>query len=175
MVKNKVHTHLKDSEQGLLEEVGRYFDCMLTDDEEKALKEKLACAKSGHPLLDEARAVMGFNTIRSARSVPHIAPALKSRRPVWRRVAGVAVAIALIGGVAIGLKGVVTASGSDEKCFAYVNGKRVVEEEEVFKIICDDMKELNDCLDLNGSDITDDMEVLAPAAISFCSQFDPLL
>ena len=37
------------------------------------------------------------------------------------------------------------------------------------------MKELNACLDGNRSDITDDMETLAPAALCFESQFDPLL
>ena len=175
MVKNKDKSHPGNSDKSLLEDIGRYFDCRLTDEEEKVLRRRVASATFSHPLLDEARAVMGFATIRSGRTVEHIAPASTPRHHVWNRIAGIAVAIALTGGVVIGIKGLTASRTADDRCFAYVNGTRVVEEDEVLRIICEDMKELNDCLDGNRSDITDDMEILAPAALSFDSQFDPLL
>ncbi|MDE7508911.1 MAG: hypothetical protein K2M62_02185 [Muribaculaceae bacterium] len=175
MVKNEDKSHPGNSDKLLLEDISRYFDCLLTDDEEKLLMRRVASATFSHPILDEARAVMGFTTLRSGRTVVNTAPASTSRHHVWNRIAGIAVAIALTGGVVIGIKGLTASRVADDRCFAYVNGTRIVEEDEVLRIICEDMKELNACLDGNRSDITDDMETLAPAALCFESQFDPLL
>lgn len=48
------------TQQQILDAVEAYFDCALTDTEERRLAQMLVQTPSRHPRLEEARAVMGL-------------------------------------------------------------------------------------------------------------------
>ncbi|MDE6813670.1 MAG: hypothetical protein K2J28_07585, partial [Duncaniella sp.] len=74
----------------LLEQIERYFDCSLTDAEERALRDEIAVTPLSHPAIDEARALMGF------RRVQETAIRRSSRHTALRAAVSIAAAIALV-------------------------------------------------------------------------------
>ena len=55
----------KKNKEYLLKEIDKYFDCLLSDEEEERLRDELSVTNFVHPKIDEAKAVMGFSTLRS--------------------------------------------------------------------------------------------------------------
>ncbi len=116
----------------MTEMIERYFDCTLSDAEEKELRSIIAATDCDSPLINEARALMGF---RKTGGVGRRTRVIES----WLPSVGIAAAIAVvisIGAMVHGLR-----PASDSTCIAYVNGQIVTDEEEVMRQLCFDLKE----------------------------------
>lgn len=107
----------------LLERVEMFFDCRLTDDEERKLRQELSACRLQHPVIDEARAVMGLR--RPGRKGAAF-------RPWFMAAASVAL-------VAIIAARVLIPSSSASECVAYCNGKVVTDEEQVMALFASDV------------------------------------
>lgn len=108
----------------LVDDIGRYFDCSMTDAEEADLRRRLAASTAIHPAIDEARAIMGLRRGRRQRIAP---------RRYLRAAAGIAAACA----VAVSLGAMLLRHQSpdtQEFCMAYVNGIAITAEEDVLRL-----------------------------------------
>ncbi|MBD5190214.1 MAG: hypothetical protein HDS95_08060 [Bacteroidales bacterium] len=135
----------------LLEAIDRYFDCALSDNEERELRRILAITDSDNPSVLEAKALMGFATINSGNhpaaakglSSPRFLMTPNSKRKLLKTT-GVAAAIALI--VSLGMM-VINKAGSNQinnsECIAYVNGQRITDEETVMSLLVENISELD--------------------------------
>lgn len=157
-MKEKVN-EINDESQ-LLRNIELYFDCQLTDEEEMELRRQLAHTSLSHPAVEEARAVMGFTTIRY-RSLANVeVTASRGRlRGIRNMIAGVAASVALMvtAGVAVIQN---FASNSSGDCIAYVNGRRITDEEDVWEIATQDAEELEKAFDECLEGTADDIEAL---------------
>ena len=141
----------------LLDRIERYFDCSLSDEEERALRRDLALIDSDAPVIQEAKAVMGFSAIRTPRRE-------KKRRwgvPAYAAAAAIA-AILLGGGLFFTLRSPTLISGDTGECIAYVNGERVTDEQKVMEILFSDMAELNEGAEEAREDVLDDLADIIP-------------
>ncbi len=109
--------------------ISSYFECTATDADERLLRHALAqCPWMGSDV-DEARVAMGFASVgmeleRRARNA--------RRRHVARRAAAAAVvAVAVVAGalVHVGL------GSKSEECIAYVDGRKVTNQEQVMQMV----------------------------------------
>lgn len=125
----------------LLTLIERYFDCSLSDDEEKQLREVIAVTEISHPAVDEARALMGFR--RPAPSAAK-APARRSRGTIIRAGLSIAAAVALIITIGIHVINPSAAGQDDYTCIAYVNGAMITDEDQIMDLIAQDLREFND-------------------------------
>ena len=106
----------KISHPQMLEMIERYFDCTLTEEEEKRLRVCVAASTHPHPSIDEAKAVMGF--LKPKREVVS-SPAKSPLR--WRSIAAVAAAAAMLTiGAFFFLYRPINAI-EENTCIAYVN------------------------------------------------------
>lgn len=123
----------------LLEMIERYFDCLLTDEEESRLRSVLATTTFTHPAIDEAKAIMGL--LRPAREKKRQTSFLKH----WHPIASVAAASVVI---AVGALFLLRARSfhtvGDSTCIAYVNGTVVTDEAEVLRLLTADIREFGD-------------------------------
>lgn len=125
----------------LLRDIERYFECQLTEEEEKNLRCRLITTTLDFPELEESKAVMGFQTIK------HSGPANKSivRKINNIRIIRLAEEIAAILIVAIGVgMGIMFKNSPDRasECVAYVNGQCVTDEAKVMQILEQNIAEL---------------------------------
>lgn len=114
-----------DHDKDLLEKIEAYFDCSLSDEEEQDLRRRIAATNLRHPAVDEARALMGFARQPEAGR----AAVGRSRRIVRRGAASVAVAAAAAVAFVIGTP------KDDNHCYAYVDGRKVTDEEAVMALL----------------------------------------
>ncbi len=125
MKKNGPQIHV-DSLDGLLSAIDLYFDCRLSDEEELIVRRAISTTMIKHPAIDEAKAVMGLR--KQIKRVPDVV-----------RIVGIAASVALL---LVGAVGLLYASAYDdnEYCYAYVNGKKITDEDEVMKLFIDDFE-----------------------------------
>lgn len=125
MKKNGPQIHV-DSLDGLLSAIDLYFDCRLSDEEELIVRRAISTTMIKHPAIDEAKAVMGLRN--PVKRVPDVV-----------RIVGIAASVALL---LVGAVGLLYASAYDdnEYCYAYVNGKKITDEDEVMKLFIDDFE-----------------------------------
>ena len=145
----------------LLKKIDFYFECVLTDEEERELRNELEHVAIDHPLIEEAKAVMGFKTIIRRRGQAHSPKyVLKSR---FYSAIRVAVAVTVIISVAATVRTLVTENvDSAQECIAYVNGCSVTDEDEVMSILQQNIEELDEGLNDLREEIFGDVEILAP-------------
>lgn len=113
----------------LLRQIDSYFECELSDAEEKELRYMLAVTTLEHPAIDEARAVMGL-----CRSEPIVRSGI--RYGILVAAASVILLISL--GMAVMLKPW-TATEAENVCIAYVGGQCITDENAVFELLARDV------------------------------------
>lgn len=165
----------KKNKEYLLKEIDKYFDCLLSDEEEGRLRDELSVTNFVHPKIDEAKAVMGFSTLRS--HYPSSQSSLttewnsgKRKKPLLRVFQGVAAAVVL----AVCGVGLSQMSGTDDsgyECMAFVNGRFITDDDEVMKILFDNIGEFNKDLAQAEENLDKDMEEFYPLAERLTSDF----
>lgn len=125
----------------LLEMIERYFDCLLTDEEESRLRSLLATTTLSHPAIEEAKALMGFRK-----------PKRETKRRIltspkrWRPIASVAAASVIVAiGTIFLIREHSSLSMGNSTCIAYINGSVITDEAEVLRQLTADMREFGDC------------------------------
>lgn len=151
----------------LLNDIEKYFDCLLSDEEEKVLMEEVALSDSSHPLVEEAKAVMGFRVRGNLRD-SGIKPLSVSRNltPGVLKLHRVAAAVAIIcAGFILKFMWAVPSS----ECIAFVKGVSVTEEEQVMEVMRQNLCELNEGAMETEDEILDELVFLAPLS----QQYEP--
>ena len=124
---------LKEKEK-LLQEIERYFDCLLSDEEEAILVRKLSTTEINHPAVNEAKALMGFRTMeQSISKSPQDKKGVKRANMRLRIMQAAACVLLLI--MAVGYVSYSDSFDKDSQCLAYLNGSRVSDEEAVMEHI----------------------------------------
>lgn len=124
----------------LLQQIERYFDCSLSDEEEQLLRSAIAETTLDHPSIDEVRALMGFR--RPSLTINQTTPkSMESRRRLLITATGIAASIALIVVAAFGISSLGSASKLEPTCIAYIHGETVTDEEAVIRQLTADMKD----------------------------------
>lgn len=164
---NKINT------DELLRNIARYFECMLSDEEERELRYQLARTDLDHPIVEEAKAVMGFQTIRKqVLSKKVAAPVRKSPVRKLGVSLSVAASIALI--FVVGFSVISSYNNhSRGECIAFVNGRVLTDEDDVWQIVMQDAGELGEALNECQEGISDDMEDLGTIVEAFDLNPDP--
>lgn len=151
----------------LLEDIEKYFDCGLTDDEERDLRRRIAAEPIAHPSVDEARALMGFAPGRRKRHRP-IAGQGKAA------IAGIAAAVAVLLVLGLRLYSHVGQVPTSPVCTAYSGGKVITDEDAVLALMNESLFELNDGAHDAGRDMIDDIGLIAPAVDRYVTNYDPV-
>ena len=123
-MKNEDRQISLNSLEAMLVAIELYFDCRLSDEEERRLRRAIAVTRVSHPAIDEARAVMGLR--KPAERV------IVSRK-VLRQVS-IAASVALLIAGGIGISRYFSESSLENKSIAYVNGVKVTDEDEVMRL-----------------------------------------
>ncbi len=121
--------------QELLALIDMYFDCRLSDAEEAQLRAVISRTRYVHPAIDEVRAIMGFRNVRCAE------PSRPSFSRGWIAAAAAAVVICALAINIVFFTDTPPSAGYE--CFAYANGQRVTDEDEVMKMLTADLKEFS--------------------------------
>lgn len=116
----------------------RYFDGATSLAEEARLRILLADYSLQDPLLDEARAVMGY-----ALFAPQAAVRKKRRRYRWVAAAGIAVVVVAGLSVVLSDRFDGTALADTSQCVAYVGGKKVTDRQTVLAMVDNDLSEFS--------------------------------
>lgn len=153
----------------LLREIERYFDCTLSEEEEEALRQRLALTDITHPQIEEAKAVMGFRVLRRMEVAPattkgasttvnsHAAsPQRGFLHANTIRFVAAAVIILVVG---IVLNFAIPAR-HDNRCIAYANGRSLTDEEAVMQLMMENIADLNEGVDEVEQDVSDELEDL---------------
>ncbi len=151
----------------LLEDIDRYFDCSLSDEQERLLRRRLAATRHVHPAIDEARMLMGFYR-QERRHSPYF------RGRMIAAVAGIAAAVAVV--FALGWKmhkGQPDPMAGDV-CLAYSGGQIITDEDAVIAIVAETMSEVHNGVFTANSDLRDDVSIIAPAIDRYVTNFDPI-
>ncbi|WP_300811581.1 hypothetical protein [uncultured Duncaniella sp.] len=152
----------------LLEAIELYFDCEMTDAEERQLRLEVGATPHSHPAIDEARAVMGL------RRPKQLTPSLHHSIGV-RQWMGIAAAIAVIVTLAVTfMRPGHSPAGQDlqEKCVAYVNGRCITDEDEVIALMAQNLGELQNGADMAEQSMIEELEYLAPMIEKFDSELN---
>ena len=123
----------------------RYFEASTTIEEERELARMLARSGESSPLIDQARAVMGYAAASRAA---------KGRRParhavvarVARRVMQTAASVALlVAGSALAIKYGSPRVEAATRCVAYIDAVRITDEDVVRQMALDDLRSVMAC------------------------------
>ena len=121
--------------QAALEQlINRYFDGETTVQEEQAMRETLADCPWSSELIDEARFTMGYFAAhkQQGRRVTTVTDRF--------RIMAIAASVAVLLTVGIGL--LWQNHQANNVCVAYVNGKAIHNEQEVFNLMQSDLNEM---------------------------------
>ncbi len=151
----------------LLELIERYFDCSLSDEEERMLRLVVADSDSRNPAIAEAKAIMGFGTIKSHRpdSITGEGPAAGDahttwNRIEWRRILNIAAAVMVLCLGAFFLNRVLTGHSGGDRCMAYLNGEKVTDEDRVMEVLIENISDLDEGAEEAEQLMLDDIEDL---------------
>lgn len=160
----------KNNLRYLLQEIDRYFDCLLTDEEENELRKKLAATELTHPDIDEAKALMGFRVperIRE-RKTGSLVKKFGYKRVKYTAIIAAVVALVSVTGYVIQLNN----SFISGNCLAFVNGKCIRDEDAVMEIIFQNISELEQATDEMRVDFLNELDDLASATEYYDSEFN---
>lgn len=156
----------------LLYRIDRYFDCTLSDEEERELRSAIANTPFSHPAIDEARALMGFRRLPETAKNRH-----RNSGGTFRTVISIAAALALIITIGIHLYNSPSLSPTvtdDGTCIAYVNGCCITDEADVVKLMIADLREFESGADDIQASIGDELSDLAKLIQSYETDFPDL-
>lgn len=144
----------------LLKQIERYFDCLLSDEEEAQLRRELSVTDIAHPVIDEAKALMGFRTIKLA-DASGSDPAKSSDtalpfRPTLLRIAAAAMIVLALGAA---LKLAFPAPEPSE-CIAYANGHSLTDEDAVMQLMIENLTVLEEGVNEVREDVIEELGVL---------------
>lgn len=146
----------------LLSDIEKYFDCLLSEEEEQDLIRRVARCTSRDPRVMEAKAVMGFRTLAPAVETPPLSAALQRRKPTSFLLGGrIAAAVAMIAVLGCLLRFAIPAPPSSE-CIAFVKGDTVTEEEKVMELMLQNLSEFNRGASEAEQEILDELSFLPP-------------
>lgn len=137
----------------LLDLVERFFDCSLSEAEERQLRRDIAVTSLSHPAIDEARAVMGLR-----KPVRRIERRYRNLHRILRIAATIAVLLA-IGAYLF----IAPSSGNfgNNKCIAYTNGRCITDEEAVLNLLRDDLREFDNAVEASDRSFAVEMSDIA--------------
>lgn len=118
--------------------IERYFEGETSEAEETALMRELAVTPHRSVAIEEAQAVAGYAAMRKKITAQAIEKVPTKRRPSvawWISRAAVVAVIMLAGGALF-----FAHQNRQPTCLAYVNGVKVVAEQEVMELVENDMK-----------------------------------
>lgn len=162
MTNNKIMDNQHTPLARLLSEIELYFDCRLSDEQEEALRAKIASTRLSHPAIDQARALMG---IRRAKPQPKRLSAFQRIMPK----VGIAASLAL----AITLAIILLRPSEPSACIAYANGQMITDEDAVLSLIAQSTSEFHEGMAMARQSIIDDIESVAPLIDEYESDFNP--
>lgn len=151
----------------LLEMIDQYFDCTLSDEQEKALRREIAMTPFRHPAIDEARAVMGIRQINAVHR--------GNKRSITRKIIpglSIAASVAMI--ITLGVLFLRPATTDTSTCVAYVNGQKVTDEDIVLALMAQNTTEFHEGADRAQQSIIDELEFIAPVVDQYESNTNPL-
>lgn len=154
----------------LHEKIERYFNCVLSDEEEKELILQLSLTKTRDPIIDEAKALLGFRTIKEDLLKSN--PSSRGFRLPMRKIISVAASIAILLSIGIALDSIYRHNEPD-KCVAYINGKKITDEAIILSLMAENMDELQDGVEDAHGEILDEIDDLFPVAEKYDINFDP--
>lgn len=152
----------------LLDLIERYYDCSLSDDEERRLRRTVAETTLSHPAIDEVRALMGFRLPATAAKGEN---ARRTKRFPLRPAISIAAAVALL--ITLGVNFIRPASVADDieaTCIAYVNGACITDEDDIIRLIADDMREFDDSSDEAAESFRSELDDFATIVDSYESE-----
>lgn len=122
------------NDRQLLKQIKRYFDGSLSDAEEELLRRRVAETGLRDPVVDEARALMGFRKP---------AQRAESRGKSVRIIVGIAASVAVA--LTVGINMLRSPLDSvDSTCIAYFNGQRITDETAVLDILAADLAQFDE-------------------------------
>lgn len=160
---------IKITEAELLELIEGYFDCTLSDEEERFLRCAVARSESSHPAVLKAKAMMGFHTIR--RHHPEIqvmtgrgkrSEGIFRMRLHWRRLINIAAILTVIFIGAFYLNTAIGGQSAENRCIAYFNGEKVTDEDQVMEILIDNLSDLDEGAEAAEELMLQDMDEILP-------------
>ncbi|MDE5887682.1 MAG: hypothetical protein K2H46_08870 [Muribaculaceae bacterium] len=162
---------IKEKED-LIKEIERYFECSLSDEEERALRDRLMRTGICHPAVDEAKALMGFRTICYRESREEKKTRGLSHRKVVRLMQGVAASLLLMA-VGAGIVSIFDNRQYGNECRAYINGRFVSDDDDVLALLTENIQEFNAGLSMAQDDLMRDMGDFETMVERIESEFNP--
>lgn len=144
----------------ILKAIDGYFDCRLSEAEERLLYQWLSETTYTDPAIDEARAVIGITHLNRTTATGSTTSKRKGRTkslllPVYTTVAA-AVAILLL------VVPLFPTFGADSTCIAYAEGKMIVDENEVLALLQSQMTDFDTQLSAQSDEFIDQLSDLPP-------------
>ncbi|MDE6680570.1 MAG: hypothetical protein K2J92_04370 [Muribaculaceae bacterium] len=156
----------------LLSAIDRYFDCLLSDDEEKELRKRLAETELSHPCIDETKAIMGFraaDAIISKTESKRLSGFFSYRTVKYLTVVAASVSLVVAAGYVFQMRDTFFSTG---KCLAFVNGKCIRDEDAVMEIMFSNICELEQAADETRIEVLEELDVLRPVVEHYDSEFN---
>lgn len=153
----------KNNIDSLLNDIERYFNCELSENEESRLRRQIAQTQLRHPAVDEIRALMG---IRSRRRKLNFRPVMAA--------CSVAASLALVVSIGVSLLSGPSNSFTSD-CVAYVDGERITDEEAVLRLTIGNLAEFESGHEEVKESMIEDFRGIASAIDEFEIDGDPFI
>lgn len=140
----------------LKDDIDRYFEAQLSQEEERDLLRTLLKMEGQDPMADEALAVMlasrvGSKAIKRRRKIPPII-----------RIAGIAASIALI----LGIGAFHMRQSQESKTFAYVSGKKIIDRNQINNIVATQLQDMGESNEILSQTLSSDFNDIREALIT---------
>lgn len=153
MKRSSIKASPGESLAAILVAIEAYFDCRLSDEEEKRLRQTIARTRLVHPAIDEAKAVMGLG-----RRVVAKRRSLRLPVPV-----NIAASVTLLVAGAWGISKYFSHPAAEELMVAYVNGEAVTDEDEVMRLFAANLDIMRQGVEDANERMDEMLDILEPA------------
>jgi len=159
MKKSTIKVLPDESLAALLVAIEAYFDCRLSDEEEKRLRLAIARTRVAHPVINEAKAVMGLGKMEVR----------KKPRRLWTPV-NIAASIALLIAGGWGVSSRYFSQLVEGQTVAYVNGVKVTDEDEVMRLFAANFAIMRQGIEDVDNRVDKMLEIMEPAIEGYNSE-----
>lgn len=139
----------------LHQQIHKYFEAELTQQEEKALLKTLLKMEGKHAIADEALAVM-----LASRTVGKVSKT--GKRITTKLIAGIAASLAIILSVGV----LVFHHPQNSQTFAYVSGKKIYDHNEINNIVATQLQDIQESTGLISQTLSSDFNDIREALIA---------